>query len=882
MKTKHYLYTSLFLFFLIFTVGYVNKVELRDILKWSDRPVNWLDFQQVDQIDDEFDATIFSNIYCPNSIDYDTPLVYAFMDPNQSKRLKDSVLDPQLLKHEQYHFNITEYHARLLRKQIVQRGEENISTAALQVLYDQYDQERASMQFEYDDVSKHNVDFKKQRYWELKIDDLLRQTAYYKNPNVFSYYNYTKQSTEYYKHVYHTLDHQILTSYPTSEVDHIKGDCYKVVRNDGEVVVEYYKDGELTNGGIFKTAITKINTLDEINTEIRYYNKDLTLNTISKRSIVKTVRNENNDIISSYYDANDNPVVHKSIHKTVWKYDPKTKKRYSTYYDIHGNSTTNNDLVFHEKREFDNQGRTIKIANFDSEHKPMNDKDYVAIYNYVFGETHKVKRARLYDKDGSFAMHINEYNMHYTYDERGNLIKFVNLDQNGDQTENNEGICIYKYSYDIQDNYTSVKRYNAAELPVIGNDDYFMQVWDYDYKNRIDFTAKYYDGYVLAFDNNRNGATKYEYINDSTYLVLNVDAYDTIFENDFGFAIRKQHKNAKGEIVKEIFLDKQECFALSADGVEIHEYAYNKNGNVIQETRLDSLGKSKTYSFDISTTRWEYDSHNNKTKTTYYNAEETLANARQNVSYHFFTYNKDNLIIERTNYDKNMKPTLLDGVFRTTYFPNIFGQDTLVKEFNTKNKLIKGVSITRYAYNQYGKIMRQTYYNSKNQRTSYNSISTIEYLYDHRQRHIGSKYYNIYNQPTHDENGIFHEKQTLNTAGNITSYEYFNKKGLPTTGPYGYHKVNYEYNDSDMLVKESTYGIDLTLTNDDEGIAEYEYKRLASSLIGKVTYYDQNGNLTENSDGIAEITYEDTMNGLHFLDKQFNAKGEEINNDIEE
>ncbi|AXT49358.1 hypothetical protein D1818_00430 [Aquimarina sp. BL5] len=883
MKTKYYICTSLILFVLILVVGYSNKVELSDIVIWSDRPVNWLDFQQVEEIDDDFDAAIFSEIYCPNIINEDNPLVYAFMDPNQSERLKDSVLDPQLLKHEQYHFNITEYHARLLRKQIVKKGEENISTSTLQELYDMYDKERAKMQSEYDEISEHNANTQKQRYWELKIDDLLRQTAYYNDPNIYNYYDFTKRSTEYYKHIYHTLEHEILTSYPISKADHKYGKCYKVERNDKEVIIKYYKNGKLTNGGIFKTAITKIIKPTDSISEMHYYNKDLTRNTVFNRSISKTIWNANNDMTTSYFDENENPIEYKSVHKTIWKYDSKTKNRYSSYYDINKKQTTNNDLVFRERREFDRHGRTIKISNFNSEDEPMNDKDYISIYDYVLDDFHKIKRTRLYDKEGSFATHLSEYNLHYNYDERGNLVKFMNLDKNGGQTENNEGICMYEYSYDLKDNYTSVRTYNASELPVIGNDDYFIQVWDYDHKNRIKFTAKYYDGYVLAFDDNRNGAIKYEYINDSVRNVLNIDVYNTIFKNDYGYAIRKQYTNKDEKVVRELFLDENECFATSEDGIEIHEYAYDEKGNLIKEKKLDSLGKLKPHNKDVAITHWEYDHHNNKTKTTYYQTDSILANANQNVTYNVYNYNKDNLFIERTNYDKNMNPALLNGVFKTIYEYNSIGKDTLVKEFDTQNKLIKGVCTTHYTYNQYGNITRETYYNSRNQKVSYqNGISAIEYLYDNQQRYIGHKNYNRFDNPTNDGNGIFYEKKTLNRSGDLISYEYFNKKGFPVIGPNGYHKVIYEYNDSDLLIKESTYDTDFNLVNDNNGVAEYEYTRAASSLIKTMKYYDKNGEPTENKNGIAETIYLEAMNGLYFLEKQLDINGEEIKKDVEE
>ncbi|WP_282085980.1 hypothetical protein [Aquimarina algiphila] len=877
MKPKYYSYTSLLLLGLIIFFGYINRIVLKESIMWSDRNLVWTDFEIVSDMQDGFDASVYSEIYCPNRITSTDSKVYAYMDPNQSERLLDTLYDQQLLKHEQYHFNITEYYARLMRKEIVKKGQKKISKSELNRIYEKYEIKRDSMQEVYDSISEHNTNQQQQRYWELKIDDLLRQTAYYQNPDILSYQNYIKKDTEYFKHIYHTLEHKTLTAYPVSDINRKYGKCYQVIRKDNEVIIKFYSNGKLINGGYFETAITKITRPTDNSLKMHYYNADLSYNTKLKRTISKVHWNINKDMTISYFDSNSTPVIYKAVHKILWKRNPKNNNLYATYYDIDGKHIKNRDGAHHERRAFDTQGRTVKIEAFDDKNNPINDKDYISVYDYVLDEYHKIKRVRLYNKEGNFATHLDEYNIHYIYDERGNLEKSVNLDQNGDLIENKNSICTYEYTNDLNDNTTSVKRYNANELPTTGYDDYFHEVIDYDTKNRILFKAKYHPNYVLVFDDVKNGALKYEYDNDSIYYTYNTDAFNNIFNNDHGVAVTKRHTNKGGHTIKEVFMDSQKCFATSEEGIETLSYSYDNRGNLIKKAGLDSIGNLKPFSKDIAIVRWEYDNQNNRTKTTYYNVNDQLANGEQNVAYKLFNFNKDNMLVERLNYDKHMKPALYDDVFRTRFYYDKKGKDTLVLGFNIRNQPINGVSKTVSKYSEYGKEIRRIYYNSKNRRTNnYNGVSAIEYLYDDLHRYIGYRNYNQYDRPTNDWQGVFSEQRVLNQAGYITKFSYFNKYQKPVIGPDGYHSIKYIFDDSHFITKESMYGTDNALKSNSYGVAIYEYTRAISGLIHSIKYYDENKEPIEASDGAAELYYKPDMNGLYYLDKKYNAEGEEI------
>src|SRR5690606_32428406 len=122
--------------------------------------------------------------------------IYAQMIPFKSGRVVAADIDgEQLLIHEQLHFNITEYHARLFRKEAIAIDHDKLTNNDLQRLGKKYLNKIGAMQSLYDKESKHNTDWPQQRYWELHVAGLLRETVYYANPNLYSYQAFLGGST---------------------------------------------------------------------------------------------------------------------------------------------------------------------------------------------------------------------------------------------------------------------------------------------------------------------------------------------------------------------------------------------------------------------------------------------------------------------------------------------------------------------------------------------------------------------------------------------------------------------------------------------------------------------------------------------------------------
>lgn len=102
---------------------------------------------------------------------------YALFVPNGSW-VKDPT--PHLLSHEQAHFDITEIHARKLRKYFSEHrnpcalGKDGIDKASKTIIKASYD-----MQNEYDDATSHGENRRMQKLWLEKIDSMLEELSAY-------------------------------------------------------------------------------------------------------------------------------------------------------------------------------------------------------------------------------------------------------------------------------------------------------------------------------------------------------------------------------------------------------------------------------------------------------------------------------------------------------------------------------------------------------------------------------------------------------------------------------------------------------------------------------------------------------------------------------
>ncbi len=162
----------LFLFF-VNNNGYVGKFSYteRSELAWSD-------FRGRPQTSSTFDASVNTGITYQWSYGKDRDdielnyQVDSFCYPSLSW-VKRGQMSEHLLSHEQLHFDISELHARIMRKRLKEYKPGGNIRRDLNKMYKLVERMRINMQERYDEETNHSKNVENQKKWEKKIQTLM-------------------------------------------------------------------------------------------------------------------------------------------------------------------------------------------------------------------------------------------------------------------------------------------------------------------------------------------------------------------------------------------------------------------------------------------------------------------------------------------------------------------------------------------------------------------------------------------------------------------------------------------------------------------------------------------------------------------------------------
>lgn len=141
------------------------------IKKWNEKEqLSWADFKGIPVPFSRYGATIHSKVF----IEYDSISKQYTAYAGQNDMLSWTALgDEYSLKHEQYHFNITELHARKLNRYFAETGK--LTHEEAEKKRDEINHELFLFQRKYDFETDHSLKTVKQNYWEYKVDSSLQE-----------------------------------------------------------------------------------------------------------------------------------------------------------------------------------------------------------------------------------------------------------------------------------------------------------------------------------------------------------------------------------------------------------------------------------------------------------------------------------------------------------------------------------------------------------------------------------------------------------------------------------------------------------------------------------------------------------------------------------
>lgn len=196
------------------------------IKRWS--KLTWDDFKGIPQPFSSYEAAISSSIYLEFDSAQNRYVAYAGQNNIRSWAKRSEPGQEYELNHEQYHFNITELHARMLNEYILKNPDGNLDLYLLRLGSLKLD--LAEMQNRYDEETDHSLIFDKQRLWEFRIDSLLIGnkgwiTDHYSGAQVYMPYTTDSSKTiasqmpcRYYSNYRYGME-LLLASYHASSID---------------------------------------------------------------------------------------------------------------------------------------------------------------------------------------------------------------------------------------------------------------------------------------------------------------------------------------------------------------------------------------------------------------------------------------------------------------------------------------------------------------------------------------------------------------------------------------------------------------------------------------------------------------------------------------
>ena len=148
-------------------------------ISWKEnKPLKWSDFKASADKASAYTATANTGISHKFSItgkgifDKNSSRVTANFYPNLSW-YKPNLIDEYTLQHEQAHFDISEFHARLLRKAIAEYHFTRNSKNEITRIYKKIEASRKAMQIRFDTETDHSQNREKEKYWESFIKNNL-------------------------------------------------------------------------------------------------------------------------------------------------------------------------------------------------------------------------------------------------------------------------------------------------------------------------------------------------------------------------------------------------------------------------------------------------------------------------------------------------------------------------------------------------------------------------------------------------------------------------------------------------------------------------------------------------------------------------------------
>lgn len=171
---------------IFFTLNRVNFLDYEKPISFD--KINQITFENFRGLE-FFQKSLYGNehfAYVKTTIEYefenDSIKIESFFHPSSSYVYNKKTFSKDLLKHEMFHFKITELYVRIVKNKISQLRKPN--KEKIENIIRESKNEEHNYQLKYDDDTFHSYVESEQKKYESEIDSLLYLQSNFKNPKI--------------------------------------------------------------------------------------------------------------------------------------------------------------------------------------------------------------------------------------------------------------------------------------------------------------------------------------------------------------------------------------------------------------------------------------------------------------------------------------------------------------------------------------------------------------------------------------------------------------------------------------------------------------------------------------------------------------------------
>jgi antitoxin component YwqK of YwqJK toxin-antitoxin module len=830
MKNSYkYLIGISFSLLLILALIQKNAFVKREILYWSScQNLSWSNFRGYPVY-----LTVFgAGIHCLFDYEFESEAIESikvrtFMHPHHSWVIKNSKT-PELLEHEQYHFNISEVIARRFRKILSELSADVRNKESIKKIYKQHLIEMNKIQMMYDIETDHGLNIEIQKDWEYIIDSMLVELEFFRctYPLMTPVIPYSV----YFRKISVNAYNQIIGRFPIDSITARHTRHYKFDFSDENIKkIEHRHGTRLVNDEYFGAAIIKITTSGNT-TDWQFYDRDH-----SKFENLESVHlinflNEKGTLTETYFDQRGNKTNNnEGIHKITWKLDSMQRKHIGRQYDINGYQVNDSRGFYIIRRSYDANDNIVSRGNY-------NERDELVHLEYsgssYFNYEHDLSgnMTAFYSFNEKHMLHPFESNIasgHFKYDPAGNITRSHFKDVDGNIVYNDTGAAISYFGYDSFSNKIDERHFGLNRNLIIKDCKTGGIKYSYDSNGRIT-SIKNFDAYGRLLNNSDSVCSTSMYYSGSDFIGKIVQYYsDSLFAIKHFRTIVYEYDD-RGKIIKESYFNENSVPEADTNGVSMIKYLYDERNNLIQGDYFNTSGNKQPNSQGIVGFRNSYDSRNNIVEALYIYENGDIA-----IDLYF--YNNKNQLGERRYYDP--------------------GNETIIN--------IPGDITIHWKYDVKGNIISETYINENGElAANLHGVAKYEYLYNDRNTKTEVLCYNINNQLVVVENdGVARIVFEYSNKNNLIKISFFDKDNFLIDTPFGYAIEQYFYDDNSNRVKTLYFSKTKNLVKNHLGFASIEMIYDLNRNTVAVIFRDEYGYFVENEDGFAICNWVYDRNG---------------------